>query len=112
MSHNPIKDATDWSVVADFKSLLNFKVIFFKSGLVKPVYSWICRHENIKMILVIQLWERGTQRLHQGMSETIFVNTLTDVREFKNYKSLNDRYSLFIHDRRNRHDPFIWVYKA
>ncbi len=28
MSHNPSKDATDWSVVADFKRLLNFKVNF------------------------------------------------------------------------------------
>ncbi len=36
------------------------------------------------VILDVQLWELGTQRLHQGMSETILVNTLTDVREFKN----------------------------
>ncbi len=36
------------------------------------------------MILDVQLWELGTQRLHQGLSETILVNTLTDVREFKN----------------------------
>ncbi len=35
------------------------------------------------VILYVQLWELGTQRLHQGLSETIFVNTLTDVREFK-----------------------------
>ncbi len=34
-------------------------------------------------ILDVQLWELGTQRLHQGLSETILVNTLTDVREFK-----------------------------
>ncbi len=33
--------------------------------------------------LDVQLWELGTQRLHQGLSETIFVNTLTDVREFQ-----------------------------
>ncbi len=33
-----------------------------------------------------QLWELGTQRLHQGLSETILVNTLTDVREFKKKK--------------------------
>ncbi len=30
MSHNPNKDAADWSVVADFKILLNFKVNFLK----------------------------------------------------------------------------------
>ncbi len=36
------------------------------------------------MILDVQLWELGTQRLHQGLSETILVDTLTDVREFKN----------------------------
>ncbi len=35
------------------------------------------------VILDVQLWELGTQRLHQGLSETILVNTLTDVREFK-----------------------------
>ncbi len=35
--------------------------------------------------LDIQLWEAGTQRLHQGLSETILVNTLTDVREFKKW---------------------------
>ncbi len=29
-----------------------------------------------------KLWELGTERLHQGLSETILVNTLTDVREF------------------------------
>ncbi len=33
--------------------------------------------------LDVKLWELGTQRLHQGLSETILVNTLTDVREFK-----------------------------
>ncbi len=45
------------------------------------VRSCICRHNNIKVILDVQLWE-----LHQGLSETILVNTLTDVREFnKNY---------------------------
>ncbi len=35
------------------------------------------------VILDVQLWELGTQRLYQGLSETILVNTLTDVREFK-----------------------------
>ncbi len=35
------------------------------------------------VILDVQLWELATQRLHQGMSETILVNTLTDVRELK-----------------------------
>ncbi len=29
-SHNPSKDAADWSVVADLKSLLNFKLKFLK----------------------------------------------------------------------------------
>ncbi len=33
------------------------------------------------VILDVQLWELGTQRLHQGLSETILVNT--DVRELK-----------------------------
>ncbi len=28
--HNPSKDAADWSVVADFKSLLNFKFLLLK----------------------------------------------------------------------------------
>ncbi len=36
------------------------------------------------VILDVQLWELDTQRLHQGLPETILVNTLTDVREFKN----------------------------
>ncbi len=36
------------------------------------------------VIVDVQLWELGTQRLQQGLSETILVNTLTDVREFKN----------------------------
>ncbi len=35
------------------------------------------------VILDVQLCELGTQRLHQGLSETILVNTLTDIREFK-----------------------------
>ncbi len=52
------------------------------------VRSGICRHENIKVILDVQLWELRTQRLRQGLSETILVNTLTDVREFK--KSIDD----------------------
>ncbi len=38
---------------------------------------------NIMVILDVQFWELGTQRLQQGLSETILVNTLTDVREFK-----------------------------
>ncbi len=41
------------------------------------------------VILDVQLWELGTQRLHQGLSETILVNTLTDVREFKNQLRIN-----------------------
>ncbi len=56
MLHNPSKDAANWSVVTDFKSLLNFNSIFGKSGLVKLVHSWICRHENITVILDVQLW--------------------------------------------------------
>ncbi len=35
------------------------------------------------VILNVQLWELGTQKLHQGLSETILVNTLSDVSEFK-----------------------------
>ncbi len=35
------------------------------------------------MLLDVQLWELGSQRLHQGLSETILMNTLTDVKEFK-----------------------------
>ncbi len=82
MSHNPSKDAADRSVVADFNSLLNFKANFLKTDSIKLVHSWICRHENIKVTLDAQLWELCAQRLHQGLSETILVNTLTDVREF------------------------------
>ncbi len=41
------------------------------------------------VILDVQLWELGIQRLHQGLSETILVNTLTDVREFKNSIHIN-----------------------
>ncbi len=37
------------------------------------------------VILDVQLWELGTQRLYQELSETILVNTLTDVREFKKH---------------------------
>ncbi len=29
------------------------------------------------------MWEQIAKRLHHGLSETIFVNTLTDIREFK-----------------------------
>ncbi len=36
------------------------------------------------VILDVQVWELGTQRLHQGLSETLLVNTMTDVSEFKN----------------------------
>ncbi len=39
------------------------------------------------VILDVQLWELGTQSLHQGLSETLLVNTLTDVREFKKEKN-------------------------
>ncbi len=80
--HNPSKDVTDWSVGTNFKSLLNFKKIWGKIWL-KLVCSWICRYENIMVNLDVQLWELGTQRLHQGLSETILVNTLTDIRELK-----------------------------
>ncbi len=47
---------------------------------------------NIMVILDVQLWELGTQRLHQGLSETILVNTLTDVREFKNTSTITELY--------------------
>ncbi len=67
--HNPSKDVADWSHVADLKSLLNFRVNIL----------------NIKVTLDVQLWELGTQSLHQGLSEAILVNTLIDVREFKNW---------------------------
>ncbi len=39
--------------------------------------------ENIKVILDVQLLELGTQGLHQRLSETFLINTLTDVRELK-----------------------------
>ncbi len=29
------------------------------------------------------IWEKITKRLHHGLSETILVNTVTDIREFK-----------------------------
>ncbi len=35
------------------------------------------------VILDGQLWKLGTQRSHQGLSETILVNTLTDFGELK-----------------------------
>ncbi len=52
--------------------------------------SWICRYENIMVNLDVQLWELGTQRLHQGLSETILVNTLTEVRDFKTFLTKTD----------------------
>ncbi len=83
-SHNPSKDAADWSIVADFKSLLNFFFLLLKIWFSQTSpFVEICRHENIMVILNVQLWELGTQRLYQGLSETILVNTLIDVREFK-----------------------------
>ncbi len=45
------------------------------------------------MILDVQLWELGNQRLHQGLSEIILVNTMTDVREFKNISCVPRLYS-------------------
>ncbi len=41
------------------------------------------------VILDVQLWELGTQRLHQGLPETILVNTLTNVRELKKLLKVN-----------------------
>ncbi len=36
------------------------------------------------MTLYVHLRENIAKRLHHGLSETILVNTLTDIREFKN----------------------------
>ncbi len=41
------------------------------------------------MTLDVPLRELDAQRLHQGLLETILVNTVTDVREFKNLKYLS-----------------------
>ncbi len=41
--------------------------------------------------LYVHLRDQISKRLHHGLSETIFVNTLTDVREFK--KSFVDTYN-------------------
>ncbi len=38
----------------------------------------------LKVTLYFHLREQITKRLNHGLSETILVNTLTDVREFKN----------------------------
>ncbi len=38
----------------------------------------------VKLTLYFHLREKIAKRLHHGLSETILVNTLTDVREFKN----------------------------
>ncbi len=38
----------------------------------------------VKVTLYFHIREQIAKRLHQGLSETILVNTLTDVREFKN----------------------------
>ncbi len=49
--------------------------------------------------LDVQLWELGIQRLHQGLSETILVNTLTDVRELKkktNYPGAGEMHDQFV----------------
>ncbi len=45
------------------------------------------------VILVVQLWELCTQRLHQGLSETILVNTLTDIKELKKIAHWTDEFS-------------------
>ncbi len=82
--HNPSKDAQLVTFTFTPWKLNKMFAIFWKSGSVKLVCLWICRHENIKVKLDVQLWELAAQRLHQGLSETILVNTLTDVRELKN----------------------------
>ncbi len=41
---------------------------------------WIFRHENIKVTWDVPQRELNAWRLHHGVSETILVNTLTDVR--------------------------------
>ncbi len=44
----------------------------------------------VKVTLYFHLREKIAKRLHHGLSETILVNTLTDIREFnkkKNYKN-------------------------
>ncbi len=38
----------------------------------------------VKVTLYFHLREKIAKRLHHGLSNTILVNTLTDVREFKN----------------------------
>ncbi len=44
--------------------------------------------------LYVHLREQIAKRLNHGLSETILVNTLTDVREFKNINDLINAQSL------------------
>ncbi len=39
----------------------------------------------VKVNLYFHLRDKIAKRLHQGLSDTMLVNTLTDVREFKNH---------------------------
>ncbi len=48
------------------------------------------------MTLDVPLRELDTQRLHQGLSETILVNTLTDVRVFKKKNIASTRAKVLI----------------
>ncbi len=63
--------------------------------------------------LDVQLWELGTQKLHQGLSETIHVNTLTDIREFKKYLAIslpvcNQKFGMgATMERRRLHPHFV-----
>ncbi len=55
------------------------------------------------VILDVQLWDLGTQRLHQGLSETILV----DVREFKNNNN-NKRVLFSIYQTKVSINLYLW----
>ncbi len=40
--------------------------------------------QRVKVTLCFHVREQIAERLHHGLSDTILVNTLTDVRELKN----------------------------
>ncbi len=48
------------------------------------IYSSPEKCQWVKVTLYVHLSEQITKSLNHGLSETILVNTLTDIREFKN----------------------------
>ncbi len=52
--------------------------------------EWLGR-QWVKVTLYFHQKEQIANRLHHGLSETILMNTLTDVREFKNVYCCNNK---------------------